>query len=271
MTQSTTPRAARDIHHPGRLALWSSAVLWFVATIGCDSHRKVAECTALVEPINGLSATLAAVRGVLSTPDVQPAQVADTLKPFSEKAKQTAGILQTRAPTSSALRTISKRAADAALALSQQSAQMADYARQMTDIDTANKAVEDKKQQADQLEREIKQSCDDEANRCVSLSEVLARFPAPSDQNGLVRDIGQWTRQLGQWTAELGRVEIQDAQLRKLIGDFKQTWQDVGAGLSRLVTILDVGKKYEELNKQFNSEIERANQAIADANAECQK
>jgi hypothetical protein len=41
--------------------------------------------------------------------------------------------------------------------------------------------------------------------------------------------------------------------------------------MSRLVAILEVGKKYESLNQALNTQIERANQAIAEANKSCEK
>jgi hypothetical protein len=221
--------------------------------------------------MNALSAMLGATRGVLSAPEVQPAQVAGALRPFSEKARNTAQSLRAQTPTTSSLRKIAARAATAITALGEQATHMSEYARQMSDLDSTNRAVDDNKRRVDQLEAEIEQFCDNQASKCVQLSGLLARFPAPKEQSEVGQDMAAWVQQLNQWTAELAKVDVEDAQLRTLVSGFRQQWQDVGTGLARLVVILDAGKKYEGLNQEFNVTIQQVNQAIADANATCQK
>jgi len=272
MFKPSKPRAAQSRRHPGRLTRFEACVS-AAALIGssCNGERKELECRALVDTMNGLSSMLAATRGVLSAPEVQPAQVAGALKPFSEKAKTTARALEERTPTESRLRAISARAGAAAGALSQQAAQMAEYAQEMGQMDSTNRTVDDSKRRVDELETLIRQTCERQPGKCTQLSRVLARFPAPTDQSELGHEMAAWTHQLTQWTDELSKVSIEDPQLRSLVETFKQRWDELGAGLSRLVVILEVGKKYEDLNREFNAQIVQANQAIAEVNATCQK
>jgi hypothetical protein len=79
-----------------------------------------------------------------------------------------------------------------------------------------------------------------------------------------------WTRKLAGWANELASVQIADRELREQVEAFKQGWQDLGAAMSRLVTILEVSKKYEQLNREFNTQVEHANDVIARTNATCQ-
>jgi len=225
----------------------------------------------LVSSLNGLSATLAGAHTVLSAAEVQPMQVVETLKPFSEVAKNTARILNAQVPTVSRLRTISEHAAAAAAAIGSQSAQLAEYAGQMIDMDAANRAVDDNKERVDKLEAELKKACEAEPTKCKELSDVLAHFPAPTDQAEIDQDIAVWTRKLSAWATELAKVQLEDSELRGQVEAFRRTWLDLGVAMSRLVAILEVGKKYESLNQDLNTQIERANQAIAEANKSCEK
>ena len=50
---------------------------------------------------------------------------------------------------------------------------------------------------------------------------------------------------------------------------FMKGWQELGLAMSRLVTILELGKQYEVLTKDFNAQIERANKVIAEVNSLC--
>jgi hypothetical protein len=237
----------------------------------CNWGKKAPECKVLVSSLNELSATLAGAHTVLSAADVQPMQVVETLKPFSEAAKKTARTLNAQVPTVSKLRAISAHAAAAALAIGSQSAQLAEYASQMIDMDAANRAVDENKQRADKLEAELKKTCEAEPSKCVELSQVLARFPAPAEQTEVDQDIAVWTGKLSAWAVELSKVRLEDAELRQHVEAFRQTWLETGVAMSRLVAILEVGKKYEALNRDLNTQIERANQAIAEANESCEK
>jgi chromosome segregation ATPase len=138
-------------------------------------------------------------------------------------------------------------------------------------MDAANRAVDDNKQQVDKLEAEIKKACEAEPSKCAELSEVLARFPAPAEQTEINQDIAVWTRKLGAWATELAKVQPEDSELRSHVDAFRQKWLALGVAMSRLVAILEVGKKYESLNRDLNTQIERANQAIAEANKACEK
>jgi len=148
---------------------------------------------------------------------------------------------------------------------------MAEFAEQMRDADTASKAVDDDKQRVDKLELEIKAICEAASSKCVELSGLLARFPAPTDQSEVADDVTAWTRKLSAWTLELSKLSIQDAELKSKVQDFSKNWQELGVAMLRLVTMLELGKKYEALTKDFNLQIERANKTIAEANALCGK
>jgi hypothetical protein len=237
----------------------------------CCCANKTQECRALGTSLSALGERLAEAHMVVSASEVQPTEVAAALKPFAAIAKTVAESLNAKVPKVSSLRKISKNAAAAALALSSQSAQMAEYAEQMKDLDAASKVVDDNKQRVDKLELQIKESCDADSDKCVDLSEVLARFPAPTDQSEVTEDAAAWARKMSVWTADLAGVHVQDHELKGLVQGFVKGWQDLSVGMLRLVTILELGKKYEELTKDFNVQIERANQAIAEANNICQK
>jgi chromosome segregation ATPase len=242
-----------------------------IASYGCKANQKAPECAVLVPAMSELGERLAAARGVLAEPDVEPTLVAEVLKPFSDVAKKTATKLVANVPNNARLRAISDQASTAANALGVRAAQMAEYATQMTDIDAVNKAVDDEKQRVDKLESQIRQLCEADSAKCVDLSGVLARFPAPTDQNGVDQDMTVWARKLAVWTNELAGVEISDQKLRGHVNEFQQGWRELGAAMSRLAAMLSVGKKYEEANREFNAQIEQANKAIAATNAACHK
>ncbi len=244
-------------------------VLLALGLCGCRWGKKAPECKVLVASMTELGEKLAAVRTVVSAGEVKPVEVADALNPFSMTAKNVSDSLNANVPTVSSLRKVSHDAALVALTLSKQSAQMAEFAEQMKDVDAASKAVDDNKQRVDQLELQIKAICESESAKCAELSGVLARFPAPSDQSEVSQDVAVWTRQLNAWSAELAKVNIQDQALKSRVQAFMKNWQDLGVAMLRLVTMLELGKKYEALTKDFNVQIETANKAIAEANSQC--
>jgi chromosome segregation ATPase len=168
------------------------------------------------------------------------------------------------------LRELSERASVVANALGTRAAEMAECANQMSDMEAANKVVDQSKLRVDRLESAIRQICEANSTKCTDLSGVLARFPAPTDHNGVEQDMAAWTRKLAGWANELASVQIADRELREQVEAFKQGWQDLGAAMSRLVTILEVSKKYEQLNREFNTQVEHANDVIARTNATCQ-
>src|SRR5512142_2931045 len=115
----------------------------------CCRNEKAPECAVLVPAMGELGERLAAARGVLSEPDVDPEFASDVLKPFAETAKKAAQRLETQVPSDSKLRKVSEQASAAADALGTRAAQMAEYASQMRDMDAANKAVDENKQRVD--------------------------------------------------------------------------------------------------------------------------
>jgi hypothetical protein len=127
------------------------------------------------------------------------------------------------------------------------------------------------KQRVDKLELEIKAICDAASRKCVELSGLLARFPAPTDQSEVADDVTAWARKLSAWTSDLSNITIEDAELKNKVQDFAKDWQDLGTAMLGLVNMLELGKKYEALTKDFNLQIERTNKTIAEANALCAK
>ena len=236
---------------------------------GCKWGKKAPECKVLVASMSELGDRLTQVRNVVSAGEVKPTEVAEALKPFSSTAKNVANALNANVPTVSSLRKVSSDAASVAMTLSKQSAQMAEFAEQMKDVDVASKAVDENKQRVDALELQIKAICESEAAKCVELSGVLARFPAPTDQTDVSQDVAAWTRKLSAWSADLEKVSIQDQELKSRVQAFVKNWQDLGVAMARLVTMLELGKKYEALSQDFNHHIERANKTIAEANSLC--
>jgi len=240
-----------------------------LATSGCSGGKKAPECKALVNSMNELGAKLTVVRKVVGANEVNPTDVADSLKPFSITAKEVADSLSAQVPTISSLRKVAGSAASVALTLSKQSAQMAEFADQMRDVDAASKAVDENKKRVDTLEGQIKDICEAEAAKCVDLASVLARFPAPTDQNEVAEDAAAWTRKLSGWLTELAKVNVQDQELKSRVQAFMKGWQELGVAMTRVVSMLQLGRKFEVLTKDFNVQIEQANKAIANANALC--
>ncbi len=236
---------------------------------GCHRGQKAPECKVLVNSMSELGDKLAAARKVVSASEVQPTEVADALRPFSSTAKNVANSLNAKLPAVSSLRTVASAAATISLTLSNQSAKMADFADQMKDVDTASKAVDENKQRVDKLEVQIKEICEADTAKCIDLSQVLARFPAPTDQTDVTADATAWTRKLNAWTRDLALIKIQDLELGTRVQAFMKGWQELGVAMARLVAILELGKQYETLTKDFNTQIERANKVIAEANSLC--
>ena len=236
---------------------------------GCHRGQKAPECKVLVNSMSELGDKLAAARKVVSASEVQPTEVAGALRPFSGTAKNVAESLKAQLPTVSSLRKVAITAAAVSSTLSNQSAKMADFAEQMKDTDAASKAVDENKQRVDKLEIQIKEICEAESTKCIELSKVLARFPAPTDQTDVAADANAWTRKLSAWAGELSRVNIQDPELSREVQAFMKGWQELGVAMSRLVTMLELGKQYESLTKDFNVQVEHANKVIAEVNSLC--
>jgi hypothetical protein len=236
---------------------------------GCNRGQKEPECKVLVSSMSELGDRLAAASKVVGSSEVQPTQVADALRPFSATAKNVASALNAKLPTVSSLRKAATAAASVSATLSNQSAKMADFADQMKDVDAASKAVDENKVRVDKLEVQIKEICEADTAKCIELSKVLARFPAPTDQSDVTADATEWTRKLNDWTRALSAVNIQDQELRSRVQAFMKGWQELGVAMARLVAILELGKQYEVLSKDFNAQIERANKVIAEVNSLC--
>jgi len=250
----------------------TKSIIGFIVMLtlgGCHGGQKAPECKVLVNSMSELGDKLAAARKVVSASEVQPTEVAGALRPFSGTAKIVADSLKAQLPTVSSLRKVAITAAAVTLTLSNQSAKMADFAEQMKDTDAASKAVDENKQRVDKLELQIKAICEAESTQCIELSKVLARFPAPTDQTDVAEDANAWTRKLSAWASELSLVNIQDPELKIRVQAFMKGWQELGLAMSRLVTILELGKQYEVLTKDFNAQIERANKVIAEVNSLC--
>jgi hypothetical protein len=244
-------------------------ILLMLTLGGCHRAQKAPECKVLVNSMSELGDKLTAARKVVGATEVQPTEVADALRPFSVAAKDVANSLNAKLPTVSSLRKVASTAASISLTLSQQSAKMADFADQMKDTDAASKAVDENKQRVDKLEMQIKEICEADTAKCIDLSKVLARFPAPTDQTDVTADATAWTRKLAVWTKELSMLNIPDQELSGRVQAFKKGWQELGVAMARLVAILELGKQYEALTKEFNGQLERANKVIAEVNSLC--
>jgi hypothetical protein len=245
------------------------ALIVGLGVVSCS--KKGPECKALITSMNDLGAKLAVTQQATNAADVQPAQVAAALKPFAIASKGVADSLTANAPTVPELKKIASEAAAAALALSTNSAQMTEYAEQMKGLDAASKAVDDAKKVVDGAEAEIKKFCEANGAKCGELAKVLNAFPPPPDKSEAAQATAAWIVKLNAWAANLAKVEIQDPGLKQQVQTFDKGWKDFGAAMTKLVAIMELAKKYEELTKAFNGQIDQANKAIAEANAFCVK
>ena len=244
-------------------------ILPVLVSSACNSAKKAPECKVLVTSMGALHERLEEVRYVASSTEVKPTDVIEVMRPFSAAAKKIASDLKSAQPAVKEVREITRTAASAAASLSQGATEMADLAEKMTDVDADGKAVDEHKQQVDKLELQIKEICEATPSKCANFSEILARFPAPTDQAEVTDDAQAWTRKLNAWANELAKVDVQDSALKEHVTNFVKNWQELAISMGHMVSALEVSKKYEALTKNFNEQIAIANKAIAEANSQC--
>jgi len=156
----------------------------------------------------------------------------------------------------------------ASLALATSASKMANDAEQMKGLDAAGKAVDDQKKIVDTADAEIKKLCQAGAE-CAELAKVLGAFPPPPERADNLEATGVWTGKLSVWAAELAMVKIDNANLKTQVTVFDQGWKTFATAMSTLVMITETAKKYDDVAKAFNAQIDSANKAIADANGYC--
>ena len=244
-------------------------MLLALASVGCNYQKKAPECKVLVTSLIQLGERLEEVRYVAAATEVKPNDVTEVMRPFSFAAKKVAGDLKATHPTVASIQALTKTAASAAAALSEQASRMADIAEHMTDSEADSKVVDERKQEVDKIELQIKETCEVTPSKCSELTGVLSRFPAPTDEADVTADATAWMRKLNAWAEQASKLEIQDSTLKQQVASFVKNWQALGVAMNHLVQALEASKKYEALSKSFNDQIGVANKAIAEANAHC--
>jgi hypothetical protein len=246
----------------------SFAVAVVSSLLGMGCSKKGPECQTVVGSMNVLGTKLSEAQKVTGAADSKPEQVAAALRPFAAAAKDTGDTLAKAELTVAEIKKIATEASVASLALAVSAAKMADSADQMKGIDAAGRAVDAQKKIVDTAEAEIKKICEAGA-QCVELAKVLVAFPSPPEKSDNLEATGVWTGKLSTWAAELAKVKIDNATLKTQVTAFDQGWKSFAAAMSALVTITESAKKYDDVAKLFNAQIDSANKAIADANGYC--
>lgn len=250
----------------------SSAVLVAaLALCTCNQKKAGPECLVLTNAMTELGEKVQNVRNVLTQSDAQPMQVASVMKAFSHGTRSVTQSLNSSVLKTSRLAGVARTAADLTEGLSTSAARLSEYADQMKDLDAADRSVEEHKQHVDRLETQIKEACEATPQHCSQLLPVLVSFPAPKNDAPVSDDVTLWMRRVNTWSNDMSRVQIDDPKLGALVTEFRKGWLEVGFAMARLVTILETGKQYEQLNRELNQQIERVNKTIASANSACQK
>jgi len=234
---------------------------------GCS--KKGPECQMLIGSMNELGAKLTEAQKVTSNNDSKPEQVAAALRPFAAAAKETSDKLSRGELTIPEIKQIAARAAAAASALAVNATSMAEAADQMTGIDAAGRAVEGQKRLVDNAEGEIKKICDANAKECGELAKVLVTFPPPPEKTDNAQVMATWSAKIDPWAAELTKLSIKDHALAIQVTAIEKGWRNLAAAMTSLVKISETAKKYDDLAKAFNNQIDMTNLAITDANNFC--
>lgn len=246
-----------------------TATMLTLTLFGSSCSKKGPECQDLIGSMNELGAKLAETQIVTSDNNAKPEQVAAALRPFAQAAQSTGDKLAQDTVTVPEVKSIAAAAAAAAKALAASSSGLADIADRMRGLDSASKAVEAQKKLVDSAEAEIKKFCDANTMQCIELAKVLVTFPTPPEKSDNLQATSAWTAKLNTWAAELEKVELKDEQLKAHVTQFEKSWKAFAGAMTTLVGISETAKKYDELAKTFNSQIDMANRAIGDANNFC--
>lgn len=249
----------------------SIAFLVALALYACQQKQAGPECLVLTNAMSELGEKVQNVRTVLTQNDAQPAQVAAVMRAFSHGTRSVTQSFNSSMLKASGLAALAHTAATLTEGMSTSAAKLSEYADQMKDLDALDRSVEEHKQHVDHLETLIKDACEATPQNCTQLLPVLASFPAPKNDAPVSDDVSLWMRRVNTWSNDMAHVQIDDPKLGALVTEFRKGWLDVGFAMSRLVTILEIGKQYEKLNSQFNQQIDRVNQTIAAANSACHK
>jgi len=246
----------------------SFAVVVVISLLGTGCSKKGPECQTVIGSMNALGTKLSETQKVTGAADAKPEQIAAALRPFSAAAKATGDSLAKAELTVAEIKKIAAEASVASLALATSASKMANDAEQMKGLDAAGKAVDDQKKIVDTADAEIKKLCQAGAE-CAELAKVLVALPSPPEKADNLEATGVWTGKLNTWATELAKVKIENAALKTQVTAFDQGWKTFAAAMSTLVTITETAKKYDDVAKAFNAQIDSANKAIADANGYC--
>lgn len=248
-----------------RTAIW----LLSIALSGAGCNRQRPECQSLIVSLNDLGSKLAETRRVTSKADAKPEQVAAALRPFSLAARVSGEKLASGALTVPEVKRVAGDASHATLALASSSASMADAAEQLSGLDAANKAVEDQKRLIDSAEAELQRICDANKRSCFDLAKVLATFPPTPEKMDSLATISAWETKFIAWAQERAKITITDPTLMTQVTNFEKGFKAWVAAATVLVGMHEQAKRYDELTKVFNAQIDVVNKAIGEANHLC--
>lgn len=248
-----------------------AAFLFVVAALSTGCSKKGPECQTLISSINGIVASLEAAQKVTGANDAKPEQVSAALRPFAKSATTTGEALGKTEFTVPEIKKIAGETSAAMGALAASASSMADLADQMKGVDAAAKATDDQKKVIDASEGEIKKACEAKAGLCTDLAKVLDAFPPPPSKSDDTAAVAAWSAKLNTWAANLAKVEVKDAALQGHVKSYETAWKAFATAMNSLAAVGGTEKKFEEVTKQFNTQIDAANKATADANTFCSK
>jgi hypothetical protein len=248
-----------------------TALLLAFVSLSTGCSKKGPECQSLIGSINGVAASLAETQKTTGSNDAKPEQITAALLPFAKTASAAGEALNKGEFTVPEIKKLASETSAATLALASSASSMASLAEQMKGVDAAGKAIDEQKKAIDTNDAEIKKVCGANAALCVELLKVLVNFPPPPDKADDVKAIAAWSGKLNAWAADLLKVDIKDAGLKEHVVNFDKAWKSFAGAMSTLAGVTETAKKYDEATKQFNSQIDTANKATANANAFCTK
>jgi hypothetical protein len=235
--------------------------------MGCS--KKGPECQMVIGSLNELGTKLAEAQKVTGNNDSKPEQVATALRPFAASSKLSGEKLAQSQITVAEIKKIAGDASGAALALSASATKMADMADHMKGLDAAGKALDDQKKVVDTAEAGVKKICEASPAQCAELVKVLEKFPPPPEKADNLQATGAWSSKLSGWAADLAKVKIDNSELKAQVSAYDQGWKTFAATMTTLVGITETAKKYDDVAKEFNAQIDVANKAVAAANGFC--
>lgn len=185
---------------------------------GCD--KKVDECNAVIDKING---SVEKLKKAEKAPSGKPEQMAKDLKAYAEVAKTEAGELGKIEVTTGELQkyvdeyqAMAEEVAEAALDVANASESLA---KMVGDLEKIQKEWESKM-------KDVQAACTSPAGDCGAVMKQMTQVPTGSP------DDKKYADELDKWAKELEAVEVKDDKLKTAVTAFAKVAKDQ-AGLVR--------------------------------------